>query len=142
MSFSYLSLLKRQFKCFSFHTDSAWSWIVAIVGFATLVSCKGLAHCLGVFFPSWTIQFRVSTATLIWVQSALYGCTMLCGPIAILVTKAMPGQILLVFCGIVNCCMFQISAFLGKSFCSWGLGLHVDCIYMVQSVVLVPGACS
>ena len=114
MSSAYLRFLKRHLPCFSFTVDSGWSWVLSIVAFVYLIVAIGIVHSLGVFFAPWMEEYQASEATLIWVQSAYYGCNMLCGPIVILTTKIIPGQILLIVGGLSNCAVFIIAAFLGK----------------------------
>ena len=109
----YLQFMKRRLPCFSFAVDSFWSWVLATVGFIHLVINVGLVHCLGVFFESWKVKYAVPEATLIWVQSAYYGCAMLFGVLVVIVIKFVPGQICTVIAGVMNCLCFLIAAYGG-----------------------------
>ena len=139
MSSAYLRFLKRHLPCFSFTVDSGWSWVLSIVAFVYLIVAIGIVHSLGVFFAPWMEEYQASEATLIWVQSAYYGCNMLCGPIVILTTKIIPGQILLIVGGLSNCTVFIIAAFLGKPVFA---RIYVKSFVISMVVCVCVGACA
>ena len=58
MAFSYESALKRTCgRCFSFKTDSFWSWLLAGVAFLNKLINIGVMFALGAFFDSWREEF-------------------------------------------------------------------------------------
>ena len=110
----YLRRLKRLAPCLSFRVDGFYSWMLAAASFSLLVVSTGIGHSLGVFFPQWMIRYNATESTLIWVQSASSCSNLLSAPIVILLSKVVPGQLLLMLASVSNCAAYLCSAFFGK----------------------------
>ena len=74
----------------------------------------GIVHCLGVFFKIWMVKYRVTEATLLWIQSAYYACNMVFGPFVVVLVKLVPGQLLIAIVSAISCIAHIIVAYVGK----------------------------
>ena len=131
MAFSYESALKRTCFCFSFKTDSFWSWLLVGVAFLNTLLNTGVVSALGAFFGSWRQEFGgaddvggdallpgnatgVSDATLTWIQSCAFSLCYMSSPIANAVLRTFPPRMVMIGVSVILYLSFVAAAELGE----------------------------